>query len=74
MKRFIINTIVGMYLGAGIFGGSVMKAAIPELNVVGVVVYAVSWPNFLYCADISNKCVALDFIPLKYKAYIFNYD
>lgn len=70
----LLTHLMAMYLGAGIFGGFVMYHSIPAMNVIGVAAYAVTWPNFLYCARQDNDCIAMDFIPLKYKAYMFNFE
>ena len=48
--RHILISVVYMYLGAGLFGGLMMKQAIPAMNWLGVTYYALTWPEFVYCA------------------------
>ena len=49
MKK-IITHLVAAYVGAGLFGGLVMQAAVPPMNNFGVAFYGFTWPAFLVCA------------------------
>ena len=55
MKQILIYILCG-YLGAGLFGGLMIKQAIPALNAFGVSYYAVTWPYQVYCARTARQC------------------
>ena len=71
----LVKYLVSAYVGAGLFGGLVMQAAIPAMNGIGVAVYASSWPAFLYCArhDIGT-CDPFSHIPLVVQGYMFTFE
>lgn len=56
MGRFILGLAIGLYLGAGLFGGLLMQRAIPALNPLGVAYMAVTWPRTIICARVVDNC------------------
>ena len=61
--RAALSHLLAGYVGAGLFGGLLMKMSIPALNPIGVVFYALTWPAFVYCAPTSRNCNMLESIP-----------
>ena len=75
MHRYIIVSFLSMYLGAGLFGGLIMKQAIPEMNGLGVAYYAVTWPEHVYCAPVHRGCKPLlARFPVRAQAWFFTFD
>lgn len=54
--RTITTHAAALYLGAGLFGGLLMAAAVPAINPVGVIYYAATWPAQIYCAPVARGC------------------
>lgn len=68
-----IKAIWWMYVGAGLFGGLLMSQAIPAMNAIGVAVYALIWPRFIYCAPVTRECEALSAFPDWAQALMFSF-
>jgi hypothetical protein len=61
--KTIATIAASMYIGAGLSLGLVMAQVLP-LTVLGVSVYAVTWPYSVYCARPGADCFAsADFVP-----------
>ena len=74
MKK-IITHLVAAYVGAGLFGGLVMQAAVPPMNNFGVAFYGFTWPAFLVCARTEvEDCNPFDHIPVSVQALMFTFE
>ena len=54
MFKKILTHLLAMFVGAGLFGGITIGAAIPAMNIYGVVYYVITWPITIYC--VANNC------------------
>jgi hypothetical protein len=54
--RRILTHALSVYIGAGLFAGLLMKAAVPAINWIGVAYIAATWPVQIYCAPIRREC------------------
>jgi Na+-translocating ferredoxin:NAD+ oxidoreductase RnfD subunit len=54
--RSIFTHMIAVYIGAGLFGALLMKAAIPAMNPLGMVYFTVSWPQQIICARADSRC------------------
>ena len=54
--KSVATHFAALYIGAGLFGGLLMQAAIPAINPLGVAYYAATWPAQIYCAPVSRGC------------------
>jgi len=71
--KLILTHLVAAYVGAGLFGGLVMQAAVPQMNTFGVAVYGVTWPAFLFCARTDMEdCKPFAHIPMSVQALMFD--
>lgn len=68
-KRLLVG-FIALYFTFGIGAGLVMKRYIPALNYSGVAVYAVTWPYFVACAQMT--CNTHEKIPPQLLAYLFD--
>lgn len=75
MRKTILTIVASAYIGAGLFGGLVMQAAVPAMNGLGVAYYAATWPAFLHCArkDVAG-CNPLTLMPLWLSQHLFTFD
>lgn len=55
MTRILTHALAA-YIGAGLFAGWLMEAAVPAINWVGVSYIAATWPVQIYCAPIERNC------------------
>lgn len=69
--RQIATHIAAAYLGAGFFGGLLMAASIPAINVFGIAIYMAIWPRFIYCAPVARECNPLEAFPQWFQALLF---
>ena len=71
----ILKLLCAAYIGAGLFGGLIMQAAVPAMNWRGVVYYSATWPAFLHCArsDITS-CSILTQPPVWMTQYFFTFE
>ena len=54
--RSVITHALAVYIGAGLFAGLLMQAAIPAINALGVGYIAITWPMQIYCAPAARQC------------------
>lgn len=47
---------IAAYIGAGLFAGWLMNAAIPAINWLGITYIAATWPIQIYCAPVEQQC------------------
>jgi hypothetical protein len=75
MYKTILTIAASAYIGAGLFGGLVMQAAVPAMNSFGVAYYAATWPAFLTCArkDVAN-CNPLTLPPMWLSQHLFTFN
>ena len=71
--KSILTHIAAAYMGAGLFGGLVMQAAVPAMNTLGVAYYTAAWPAFLHCAKSKlAECDPMSIIPEGLRPAMFN--
>ena len=71
--KSILTHIAAAYMGAGLFGGLVMQAAVPATNALGVAYYTAAWPAFLHCAKSQLKdCDPMSIIPEGWRPAMFD--
>lgn len=61
------------YVGAGLFAGLLISAAVPPLNAIGIGYYALTWPAQVYCARLDRGCGGVTPSP-KWARYMFTFD
>lgn len=71
--RQVATHALALYLGAGIFGGTLMAQAIPAMNWLAVAVYAALWPGFVYCAPVARDCDVMDIFPMWAQSLMFTF-
>lgn len=71
MGRFVIVSLVSMYIGAGLFAALLTQRAVPALNPVGAVFIIATWPNQIRCARVESGCKA---IPEWVGPYLFTFE
>ena len=70
--RYVCVSLLSVYFGAGLFGGLLMKQAIPAINPLGVAYYAATWPGHVYCASTVRDCDS--FPGPRVSKYFFTFD
>jgi len=71
MKETLSHALA-MYLGAGIFAASLIKASIPALNMLGMSYITATWPMLIYCTPAERGC---DGMPPDWTApYLFSFE
>lgn len=71
--RFVASHLATAYLGAGVAHGYLLSLSIPALNWFGILVYALLWPTFIYCAPLERECKPLDVLPMSVQALMFTF-
>lgn len=71
MSKFLMGIFLGVYLGAGLFGGLLIQRSVPALNPAGIAYVAATWPNIIRCARTEADCDPTG--PEWLKPYLFSF-